>query len=119
VPQGVDRRQTRAFRDGQKTAVKLPLPNGGVYFREITRAEYERWIRPIVDRTMAPVRQALADAKLTPAESRKLCWSAGSTRVLSCGVRSKNSLDALRTRSSTREVVALGAACRLTSSKAA
>ncbi len=64
-----------------KTAVKLPLPNGGVYFREITRAEYERWIRPIVDRTMAPVRQALADAKLTPAEIEEVVLVGGSTRV--------------------------------------
>src|ERR1700683_1076034 len=37
-----------------KTEIKFPLPNGGVYFREISRSEYERWIRPIVDRTMAP-----------------------------------------------------------------
>src|SRR6202047_2135666 len=49
-----------------KTTIKFSLPNGGVYFREISRSEYERWIRPIVDRTMGPVRQALADAKLSP-----------------------------------------------------
>jgi Fe-S protein assembly chaperone HscA len=64
-----------------KTTVKLPLFSGGVYFREITRAEYERWIRPIVDRTMAPVRQALADAKLTPAEIEEVVLVGGSTRV--------------------------------------
>jgi Fe-S protein assembly chaperone HscA len=64
-----------------KATVKLPLPNGGVYFREITRAEYENWIRPIVDRTMAPVRQALADAKLTPAEIEEVVLVGGSTRV--------------------------------------
>ncbi len=64
-----------------KAAVKLPLPNGGVYFREITRAEYDNWIRPIVDRTMAPVRQALADAKLTPAEIEEVVLVGGSTRV--------------------------------------
>src|ERR1700685_996183 len=52
--------------DADKTTIKFPLPDGGVYFREISRAEYERWIRPIVDRTMAPVRQALADAQLVP-----------------------------------------------------
>src|SRR5712671_3854980 len=64
-----------------KAAVKLPLPNGGVYFREITRAEYDNWIRPIVDRTMGPVRQALADAKLTPAEIEEVVLVGGSTRV--------------------------------------
>ena len=52
-----------------------------VYFREITRSEYDRLIRPIVDRTMAPVRQALADAKLTPAEIEEVVLVGGSTRV--------------------------------------
>src|ERR1700682_119042 len=28
------------------TVVKFPLPNGEVYFREITRTEYDGWIRP-------------------------------------------------------------------------
>jgi Fe-S protein assembly chaperone HscA len=64
-----------------KATVKLPLPNGGVYFREITRTEYDNWIRPIVDRTMAPVRQALADAKLTPADIEEVVLVGGSTRV--------------------------------------
>jgi molecular chaperone DnaK (HSP70) len=59
----------------------MPLPNGGVYFREITRAEYNTLIRPIVDRTMGPVRQALADAKLTPAEIEEVVLVGGSTRV--------------------------------------
>jgi molecular chaperone DnaK (HSP70) len=57
------------------------LPHGGVYFREITRSEYDRWIRPIVDRTMAPVRQALADAKLTTGEIEEVVLVGGSTRV--------------------------------------
>jgi Fe-S protein assembly chaperone HscA len=67
--------------EADKTTVKFPLPDGGVYFREITRAEYDRWISPIVDRTMAPVRQALADAKLTPAEIEEVVLVGGSTRV--------------------------------------
>ena len=67
--------------DADKTTIKFSLPDGGVYFREISRAEYERWIRPIVDRTMAPVRQALADAKLGPAEIEEVVLVGGSTRV--------------------------------------
>ncbi len=67
--------------DAAKTTVKFPLPDGGAYFREITRSEYDRLIRPIVDRTMAPVRQALADAKLTPAEIEEVVLVGGSTRV--------------------------------------
>jgi Fe-S protein assembly chaperone HscA len=64
-----------------QTTIKFALPNGGVYFREISRSEYEKWIRPIVDRTMAPVRQALLDAKLTPAEIEEVVLVGGSTRV--------------------------------------
>ncbi len=67
--------------DAGKTAVKIPLPGGRAYFREITLAEYDRWIRPIVERTMAPVRQALTDAKLTPAEIEEVVLVGGSTRV--------------------------------------
>jgi molecular chaperone DnaK len=67
--------------EANKTTVKFPLPDGGVYFREITRAEYDRWIHPIVNRTMAPVRQALADAKLTPGEIEEVVLVGGSTRV--------------------------------------
>ena len=64
-----------------KTTVKIPLPDQGVYFREISRAEFDRWIRPIVDRTMAPVRQALADAKLAPSDMEEVVLVGGSTRV--------------------------------------
>jgi molecular chaperone DnaK len=64
-----------------KTTVKFPLPNGSVYFREISRAEYDRLIRPIVDRTMGPVRQALSDAKLSPADIEEVVLVGGSTRV--------------------------------------
>jgi molecular chaperone DnaK len=64
-----------------KSTVKFPLPNGSVYFREISRAEYDRLIRPIVDRTMGPVRQALTDAKLVPADIEEVVLVGGSTRV--------------------------------------
>src|SRR5262245_29424198 len=42
------------------------LANG--YSRAITRAEFETLIRPLVDRTLGPVRQALSDAGLEPSE---------------------------------------------------
>jgi Fe-S protein assembly chaperone HscA len=68
--------------EATKATVKFPLPGGGIYFREITLAEYDRLIRPIVDRTMAPVRQALADAKLAPSEIEEVVLVGGSTRIL-------------------------------------
>ncbi|HWF12108.1 MAG TPA: molecular chaperone DnaK [Candidatus Acidoferrales bacterium] len=67
--------------DADKTTLKFPLPDGRAYFREISRAEYDRLIRPIVDRTMGPVRQALSDAKLSPADIEEVVLVGGSTRV--------------------------------------
>jgi molecular chaperone DnaK len=67
--------------DAGSAAVKIPLPGGKAYFREITLAEYDEWIEPIVARTMAPVRQALADATLTPADVEEVVLVGGSTRV--------------------------------------
>src|SRR5256712_683254 len=42
----------------------FPLPNGTNFRLEFTRPEFETLIRPVVDRTMGPVKQALADAQL-------------------------------------------------------
>src|SRR6202790_4943125 len=46
--------------------LKFPLPNGEIFAHEFSRANFEALIRPIVDRTMGPVKQALADAHLAP-----------------------------------------------------
>jgi molecular chaperone DnaK (HSP70) len=55
------------------------LPNG--YRRAVTRAEFEALIRPLVDRTLGPVRQALADAGLEPAEIDEVVLVGGATRT--------------------------------------
>src|SRR5277367_722386 len=51
-----------------RATVMVPLPDESVYMREITRAEFEGLVQPILDRTMGPVKQALADAKLKTEE---------------------------------------------------
>jgi Fe-S protein assembly chaperone HscA len=51
------------------------------YRRRITRGEFEQLIRPLVERTIQPVRQALADAGLEPAEVDEAVLVGGSTRV--------------------------------------
>jgi molecular chaperone DnaK len=51
------------------------------YSRRITRAEFERLIRPLVERTLEPCRQALADAGLTPADIDEAVLVGGSTRT--------------------------------------
>ena len=55
------------------------LPNG--YRRAITRAEFEVLIRPFVDRTLGPVRQALSDAGLEPHEVDEVVLVGGATRT--------------------------------------
>jgi molecular chaperone DnaK (HSP70) len=51
------------------------------YTRHITRAEFERIITPIVDRTLAPCRQALDDAGLALAQVDEVVLVGGSTRI--------------------------------------
>ncbi len=63
------------------TTLKFPLPEGGLYVREITRIEFDAAIRSIIDRTMGPVKLALADAKLKPAQMDEVILVGGSTRV--------------------------------------
>ncbi len=61
--------------------LRFPLPNGNVFVREFTRGELEALIRPVVDRTMAPVKQALADAQLKPSELDEVVLVGGTTRT--------------------------------------
>ncbi|MBI1738995.1 MAG: Hsp70 family protein, partial [Acidobacteria bacterium] len=64
-----------------KTFVKFPAPDGGWYKREITREEFERAIAPIIERTIGPVKLALADAHLQPARIEEVVLVGGSTRI--------------------------------------
>ena len=64
-----------------RAAVRLPLPSGGAYAREISREEFDVLIRPIVERTMGPVKQAMADAQLQPAEIEEVVLVGGATRT--------------------------------------
>jgi molecular chaperone DnaK len=53
----------------------------GDYRRPISRAEFEAAIRPIIDRTLGPCRQALADAELQPSQIDEVVLVGGSTRI--------------------------------------
>ena len=55
------------------------LPDG--YRTPITRAEFDRLIHPLVERTLAPCRQALADAGLDRSEIDEAVLVGGSTRI--------------------------------------
>ncbi len=61
--------------------IRFPLPGGSVYARKLRRAELEAWMAPIVERSMKPVRQALADAELKPRQMDEVVLVGGSTRI--------------------------------------
>jgi molecular chaperone DnaK len=61
--------------------LRFPLPSGAIFVHEFTRGAFEALIRPIVDRTMGPVKQALADAHLKPADMEEVVLVGGATRT--------------------------------------
>jgi molecular chaperone DnaK len=65
----------------ETAALRFTLPNGNVFTHEFTRGELEALIRPVVDRTMGPVKQALADAHLKPADIEEVVLVGGATRT--------------------------------------
>jgi len=64
-----------------RATLRFPLPGGKVFEHEFTRGALEALIRPVVDRTMAPVRQALADAQLSPKQVEEVVLVGGTTRT--------------------------------------
>ncbi len=67
--------------EAQSIRLRFPLPNGKVYEHEFTRGALEALIRPVVDRTMVPVKKALADAQLKPEEIEEVVLVGGTTRT--------------------------------------
>jgi molecular chaperone DnaK len=65
----------------ETATLRFRLPKGSVFVREFTREELESLIRPVVDRTMGPVKQALADAQLKPADIEEVVLVGGTTRT--------------------------------------
>src|ERR1700723_993495 len=64
-----------------RATLRFPLPNGKVFEHEFTRGAFEALIRPVVERTMAPVRQALSDAQLSPKHIEEVVLVGGTTRT--------------------------------------
>jgi molecular chaperone DnaK (HSP70) len=67
--------------DVESATLHFPLPNGKVFVHEFTRGAFEALIRPVVDRTMVPVKQALADAHLKSTEMDEVVLVGGTTRT--------------------------------------
>jgi molecular chaperone DnaK len=70
----------RALSGAEITEIRLPL-RGGEWSCTLTRAELEEIITPVVERTLEPCRQALADAGITAAEIDEVVLVGGATRV--------------------------------------
>src|SRR5437762_1138086 len=69
--------------DVDETEIRIE-PSAAVpagYRKRITRADFERVIRPLIDRTLEPCRQALADAGLEPKNIDEAVLVGGSTRI--------------------------------------
>jgi molecular chaperone DnaK len=73
-------RAKRELTGAETAAVRIPLP-GGEFTRTVTREEFEALIRPLVERTLEPCRQALADAGVSAAEIDEVVLVGGATRV--------------------------------------
>jgi Fe-S protein assembly chaperone HscA len=67
------------LREGR--TLRQVITQGNLEKLTIKREELEKLIDPIIQRTMAPVKQALADAKLAPADMDEVVLVGGSTRI--------------------------------------
>jgi molecular chaperone DnaK len=65
----------------ESATLRFPLPNGKIFVHEFTRGALDALIRPVVDRTMVPVKQALADAHVKPGEMDEVVLVGGTTRT--------------------------------------
>jgi molecular chaperone DnaK len=94
----------------ERTVLTIPFERF-TYRREITRAELERLVAPLVESTLGPCRRALADAGLAPAQIDEIVLVGGSTRVPLVRQRVQELFGKTpHSRLNPDEVVALGAA---------
>jgi len=70
-----------ALSANEQTTLDIGLPGGKRYQREITGAQFEQLVQPIIERTVGPVRQAMKDAELAPAQIDEAVLVGGSTRI--------------------------------------
>ncbi len=67
--------------EAESAMLRFELPTGKAFTHEFTRSAIEALIRPVVDRTIGPVKQALADAQLKPADMEEVVLVGGTTRT--------------------------------------
>ncbi len=70
-----------ALSTNPSTTISVTLPDGHKYQREITREQFEQLIRPVIERTAGPCKQAMKDAALKPEQIDEVVLVGGSTRI--------------------------------------
>jgi len=65
----------------ERTDIAVTLPDGTRHSHTLTRADFEQLIAPIIQRTLGPTRQALRDARMSPADVDVVVLVGGSTRI--------------------------------------
>lgn len=75
------RRAKHALTDSALVEVELPKKGGGEVVFSLTRAEFDSWIQPLLDRTGKSCRRALRDAGLEAVALDGVILVGGSTRV--------------------------------------
>src|SRR5436309_467738 len=100
-----------ALSSKPEAQIDVDLPQGKRYQRTVTREQFEQLIEPIIQRTVAPSKQALADAKLQPSQIEEVVLVGGSTRIPRVNALVKELFEREpHTELNPDEVVALGAA---------
>jgi molecular chaperone DnaK len=61
--------------------LNVDLPGGAKYQRKIERSQFETLIKPVLDRTAAPCKQAMKDAGITSEQIDEVVLVGGSTRI--------------------------------------
>ncbi|MGC9292828.1 MAG: Fe-S protein assembly chaperone HscA [Acidobacteriaceae bacterium] len=70
-----------ALSTWRQAVLDVDLPGGRKYQRTLTREQFEQLVLPVLQRTVAPCRQAIKDAGITTAEIDEVVLVGGSTRI--------------------------------------
>jgi molecular chaperone DnaK len=70
-----------ALSSEERATIDVELAEGQRYQREITRAQFEQLIEPVIQRTVPACKQAMKDAGLTAEQIDEVVLVGGSTRI--------------------------------------
>jgi molecular chaperone DnaK len=65
----------------ESVALRFALPGGKTFVHNFSRSDFEALIQNVLNRTMGPVKQALADAHLVPSAIEEVVLVGGTTRT--------------------------------------